>query len=127
VFDDVNSFGAFVRGRRTGIVFNNEMDDFSTPGLVNIYGFPPSPNNYIEPGKIPQSSMCPTIVLDQKGNVAFMGGGAGGSRITTGTAFVMINNLWLQRDVHTATNLPRIHHQLVPNILYYESNFDKVS
>ena len=42
--------GAKVRGRRTGILFNNEMDDFSTPGHTNAYGLPPSPNNFIVPG-----------------------------------------------------------------------------
>ena len=85
-------FGAKVRGRRTGIIFNDEMDDFSTPGLVNAFGFPPSANNFIEPGKMPMSSMCPTIVLDAAGKVVFVGGGAGGSRITTTVSFVSDRN-----------------------------------
>jgi len=59
------------------------MDDFSNPGR-----FPPTPSNYIEPGKMPMSSMCPTIVLDAEGKVVFVGGGAGGFRISTGTSFV---------------------------------------
>ncbi len=64
------------------------MDDFSTPGTVNFYGYPASPSNYIVPGKMPMSSMSPTIMTDSKGEVAYVSGGAGGSRIITGIAYV---------------------------------------
>lgn len=64
------------------------MDDFSTPGTYNYYGVPASPSNYIEPGKIPMSSMSPTLVLNEQGQVIFMSGAAGGTRITTETASV---------------------------------------
>jgi len=67
------------------------MDDFSTPGTRNYFGVPASPSNYIEPGKRPMSSMCPTIVLDDKGSTVFVTGGAGGTLITTATAFVSIH------------------------------------
>ena len=80
-----------VRGSRTGIIFNNEMDDFSTPGIVNSYGYVPSPSNFIEPGKRPMSSMSPTIVLDKDGNVRMGAGAAGGSRIITGILMVSIS------------------------------------
>jgi len=66
------------------------MDDFSTPGTKNAFGVPASPSNYIVPGKIPMSSMSPTIVQDAFGNVVFMSGGAGGTTITTATSFVRI-------------------------------------
>jgi gamma-glutamyltranspeptidase/glutathione hydrolase/leukotriene-C4 hydrolase len=117
-------FGAQVRGSRTGIVFNDQMDDFSTPGVTNVFGFPPSPNNFIVPGKIPQSSMCPTIVFDSSGEVAFLGGGVGGSRITTQVAFVMMGSLWFKRDLLTADDTGRIHHQLVPNEIVAERWLD---
>lgn len=66
------------------------MDDFSTPGKVNVYGIPASPSNYIKPGKRPMSSTCPSIVLDKHGHVQLLVGGAGGSRITTSVAQVSI-------------------------------------
>lgn len=72
----------------TGIILNNEMDDFSTPGVVNYYGIPSSPANFIEPGKRPMSSMCPTIITDAKGDFVLGAGAAGGSKITLATAYV---------------------------------------
>lgn len=73
----------------TGITLNNEMDDFSTPGLVNYYGIPSSPANFIEPGKRPMSSMCPTIITDKNGDLVLAAGAAGGSKITLATAYVI--------------------------------------
>lgn len=64
------------------------MDDFSVPGHVNAYGLPASPSNYIQPGKSPVSSMCPTIILNGKGDAELIIGSAGGSKITTSVAYV---------------------------------------
>ena len=80
--------GSKVHGMRTGIIFNNKMDDFSTPGTVNKYGFAASPSNYIVPGKRPMSSMSPMIILDQHGKVRIVIGSAGGSRIISAVAQV---------------------------------------
>jgi len=72
----------------TGIIFNNQMNDFSTPGVTNFYGIPSSPANYIKPGKRPMSSMCPTIFTDTNGDFVLGAGAAGGSKITLTTAYV---------------------------------------
>ncbi|ELT90576.1 hypothetical protein CAPTEDRAFT_2729 [Capitella teleta] len=119
-------FGSKVRGSRTGIMFNNEMDDFSTPGTSNSFGVPASPANYIEPGKMPMSSMSPTMIFNRNGDVAFMTGAAGGTLIPTAVAFVTMNSLWFDKHLLEATDTPRLHHQLVPNELRLEPDMDEV-
>ncbi|XP_005105286.1 glutathione hydrolase 1 proenzyme isoform X2 [Aplysia californica] len=120
-------FGSKVRGSRTGIVFNNEMDDFSTPGTVNYFGLPASPANFIQPGKRPMSSMCPAIVWDNnEQRVKMVSGGAGGSKITTATALNIIDVLWLGISLPESIDKPRLHHQLVPNAIMLEKTFSKV-
>ena len=89
IIEYINRFGAKRIGERTGMVLNNQMDDFSTPGSTNAFGFQASPSNYIEPGKRPMSSMSPTVILNRRtGDVAMVIGGTGGSRIISGMANV---------------------------------------
>lgn len=82
------SFGCGYVSPSTGILLNSEMDSFSAPGHISFYKFPSSPANFMEPGKRPMSSMCPTIFTDQDNNFVLGIGAAGGSKITLSTAYV---------------------------------------
>lgn len=117
-------FGAQLRCHRTGIIPNGEMDDFSTPGVINIYGVPASPANFIAPGKRPLSSMSPAIVIDPVGDVRLIAGGAGGTRITTATLQLIFRQAFFEEDLQSMMNGPRVHHQLAPMEVEYEETVD---
>lgn len=84
----IRSFGSGNVGKRTGIIFNNGMNDFGVKNLKNQFGLPASSANYIVPQKRPTSSVSPTIVTDKDGDVRLVVGAAGGTKIITSTASV---------------------------------------
>ncbi|KAI0311986.1 gamma-glutamyltranspeptidase [Amylostereum chailletii] len=107
-------FGSQVLDPITGIIMNDEMADFSTPGTPNPFGLWPSPFNYPEPGKRPLSSTVPTIVEESDGSLLLAIGGSGGSRIFPSVFQVLLNLDW-GYDISAAIEFGRLHDQLYPS------------
>ncbi|KAJ7262187.1 gamma-glutamyltranspeptidase [Mycena haematopus] len=105
-------FGSQVLDPETGIILNDEMDDFSRYGVPNDFGLWPSPYNYPAPGKRPLSSMVPTIVEYTDGSFASLGG-SGGGRIFGAVFQTLLNVEWGQ-DAREAVESWRVHTQLLP-------------
>ena len=116
------SFGAGVVAAGTGILLNNEMDDFTMkPGVPNLYGLVQGEANAIEPKKSPLSSMSPTIV-SKDGKPFMVIGSPGGSRIITITLEAIINVVDFGMNIQEAIDAPRVHHQWLPDKVYMEPN-----
>jgi gamma-glutamyltranspeptidase / glutathione hydrolase len=114
------SYGTGLVADGTGILLNNELDDFSAkPGVPNAYGLIGGEANAVEPNKRPLSSMSPTIVL-KDGEPVLVTGTPGGSRIITTTLQVIMNVIDHGMNVAEATHAPRIHHQWLPDELRIE-------
>ncbi|XP_073832162.1 glutathione hydrolase 1 proenzyme isoform X2 [Musca autumnalis] len=115
-------FGSGLAGKRTGIIFNSAMNDFSLPSKSNQFALPPSPTNFLDAQKRPMSSMSPMILADREGNVKMVVSAAGGSKIISALVEVMAGVLWMNQDIKEAIDRPRYHHQLSPNVLEYEKS-----
>ncbi len=115
-------FGARVTAAGTGILLNDEMDDFSAkPGASNLYGLVEGSNNAVAPGKRPLSSMSPTI-LTKDGQLLMVLGTPGGSHIPTGVLQVLVNVIDHGMTLSEAIDAPRIHAQWLPDVVYYEKD-----
>jgi gamma-glutamyltranspeptidase/glutathione hydrolase len=108
-------FGSCVLVPGTGILLNDEMDDFDrAPGTPNAFGLVGRGPNAIAPGKIPLSSMAPTLVFAPDGRLAMAVGGAGGARIPTAVAQAILALVDDGMPLDRALAAPRLHHQLAP-------------
>jgi gamma-glutamyltranspeptidase/glutathione hydrolase len=115
-------YGSGVTAKGTGILLNDEMDDFtSRPGVPNLYGLVQGTRNAIQPRKRPLSSMTPTIVLKKDGTLWFALGGRGGPRIISAVLQAVINVIDHDMNIQAAIDAPRIHHQWLPDEILYET------
>ena len=118
------SFGSLVLVEPFGFVLNNEMDDFSSPSGANAYGLRQSDKNLPDPGKRPLSSMSPTIV-SQNGVPVLVLGASGGPRIISSVVQVMLHVLWSGDEPVKALERPRLHHQWLPDQVYFEEDISR--
>uniref|UniRef100_T1JDL0 Gamma-glutamyltransferase n=1 Tax=Strigamia maritima TaxID=126957 RepID=T1JDL0_STRMM len=112
-----NRFGAKFRSRSLDIVLNDEMNDFSEADSIR---------NSIMPGKKPLSSMVPSIILDQNNDIVLVIGGSGGTGILTSVLTVAWNYLYRMKSLLESVLTPRLHHELIPNILQAEKTFPQL-
>ncbi len=114
-------FGAKVTAARTGVLLNNEMDDFTAKvGVPNLYGLVQGEANAIAPGKRPLSSMSPTIV-SKDGKPVLVVGTPGGSRIITAVLHTILNVVDYGMNVQEAVDAPRFHQQWLPDVTNVET------
>ncbi|MBR0757709.1 gamma-glutamyltransferase [Bradyrhizobium jicamae] len=113
-------FGAKVTAAKTGVLLNDEMDDFTAKiGVPNLYGLVQGEANAIAPGKRPLSSMSPTVVT-KDGKTVMVVGTPGGSRIITAVLQTMINAIDYGMNAQEAVDMPRIHQQWLPDLTNVE-------
>ncbi|WP_363321691.1 gamma-glutamyltransferase [Pseudomonas sp. 21LCFQ02] len=113
-------FGAGVMASKTGVILNDEMDDFTSKvGVPNMYGLVQGEANAIAPGKTPLSSMSPTIVT-KDGKTVMVVGTPGGSRIITATLLTMLNVIDYRMNIQEATDATRFHQQWLPEETHLE-------
>jgi gamma-glutamyltranspeptidase / glutathione hydrolase len=114
------SYGSGATAKGTGVLLNNEMDDFTSKvGVPNMFGLLQSEKNAIAPRKRPLSAMTPTIVL-KDGKVYFAAGSPGGPTIINTVLQVIVNVIDYGMNIQQAIDAPRIHHQWVPDEIRFE-------
>jgi gamma-glutamyltranspeptidase/glutathione hydrolase len=113
-----DSYGSSAMAKGTGLLLNNEMDDFAAkPGTPNMYGLIQGERNAVAPKKRPLSAMTPTIVLRQDGSLWFTVGSPGGPTIINTVLCIITNVIDYEMNIQQAIDAPRIHHQWLPDEL----------
>jgi gamma-glutamyltranspeptidase/glutathione hydrolase len=116
-----NSYGSAAVAKGTGMLLNDEMDDFAAkPGTPNMYGLIQGERNAVAPKKRPLSAMTPTIVLRKDGSLWFTVGSPGGPTIINTVLCVITNVIDYEMNIQQAIDFPRIHHQWLPDELVGE-------
>ena len=116
-----NSYGSAVVAKGTGLIMNDEMDDFAAkPGTPNLYGLIQGERNAVAPRKRPLSAMTPTFVLRKDGSLWFTVGSPGGPTIINTVLDVITNVIDYGMNIQQAIDAPRIHHQWFPDELVFE-------
>ena len=116
-----NSYGSAAVAKGTGILLNDEMDDFAAkPGTPNLYGLIQGERNAVAPKKRPLSAMTPTIVLRKDGSLWFTVGSPGGPTIINTVLCIITNVIDYEMNIQQAIDFPRIHHQWLPDELVGE-------
>lgn len=114
-------YGAKLVGEKSGVVLNNEIDDFAiAPGAENLFGLVQAETNLVGPGKRPLSSMSPTLVFED-GRLVGCFGGSGGPRIISNTLQAFLNVFVRGKDASEAVYASRLHHQWSPDVLKVEN------
>jgi gamma-glutamyltranspeptidase/glutathione hydrolase len=118
-----DSFGSCVVAKGTGVLLNDQMDDFAiAPGVPNTYGVRGGSENAPGPGKVPLSSMAPTLVFDPGGALRLSVGSPGGSTIPTTVAQAIVHFIDDHMSVERALAASRVHHQLFPEYVRVDEN-----
>ena len=116
-----DSYGSKVVMKGTGVLMNDEMDDFAAkPGTPNMFGLIQGERNAVAPRKRPLSAMTPTFVLRKDGSLWFAVGSPGGPTIINTVLQIIINVIDFDMNIQQAIDAPRIHHQWLPDELVYE-------
>jgi gamma-glutamyltranspeptidase/glutathione hydrolase len=116
-----NSYGSAAVAKGTGMILNDEMDDFAAkPGTANMYGLIQGERNAVAPKKRPLSAMTPTIVLRKDGSLWFTVGSPGGPTIINTVLCIITNVIDYDMNIQQAIDFPRIHHQWLPDELVGE-------
>jgi gamma-glutamyltranspeptidase / glutathione hydrolase / leukotriene-C4 hydrolase len=119
-------WGSQLHDPATGIILNDEMDDFSQVNNSNAFRLEPSPYNYIIPFKRPMSSSTPTIVLNaETGDSELVLGASGGARILTSVLDAIVKYLDWNMDILNMVEKPRLHHQLLPERISMENGYSR--